>query len=389
MPSNIVVLGAGVSGLTTACLLAKNGKHNITIISKHMPGDYDIEYASPWAGANYLPMPPPAPTLIDKSVAKPGSPSESYERNTWPELERLARDMPESGIHFQDTYIYRREKDRGTPVEDWFKELMRPNAWFKDVVPNYKNLPPSECPPGSDGGTSFTSVCINTALYLPWLTSQCLKLGVKVRRGVVSHIADAAKLHHSGRPADLIINATGLSSLKLGGVQDKNLYPARGQIVLVRNDPGNFMGSTSGTDDGPDEAVYIMHRAAGGGCILGGCLQKDNWESQVDPNLATRIMKRAIELCPQLVPEGRGIEALDVIRHGVGLRPMRTGGIRIEKEVIGGVPVVHNYGHGGYGYQTSFGCAQAAEKLVKEALEGMTESEAEKIGRVQALVSKL
>ena len=253
----------------------------------------------------------------------------------------------------------------------------------------FKNLSPSECPPGSDGGTSFASVCINTALYLPWLTSQCLKLGVKARRGNVSHISDAAKLHHSGKLADLIINATGLSSLKLGGVEDKNLYPARGQIVLVRNDPGNFMGSTSGTDDGPDEATYIMHRAAGGGCILGGCLQKNNWESQVDPNLATRIMKRAIELCPQLVPEGKGIEALDVIRHGVGLRPMRTGGIRIEKEVIGGVPVVHNYGHGGYGYQTSFGCAQAVEKLVKEALGGKTESEVEKIGRVQALASKL
>lgn len=46
---------AGVSGLTTALLLAREGKHNVTIVAKHMPGDYDIEYASPWAGANYLP----------------------------------------------------------------------------------------------------------------------------------------------------------------------------------------------------------------------------------------------------------------------------------------------------------------------------------------------
>ncbi len=44
---------AGVSGLTTALLLSKD--HNVTIVAKHMPGDYDIEYASPWAGANYLP----------------------------------------------------------------------------------------------------------------------------------------------------------------------------------------------------------------------------------------------------------------------------------------------------------------------------------------------
>lgn len=48
-------------------------------------------------------MPPPTPTLIDESVAKPGSPSEAYERNTWPELERLARDLPECGVHFQGT----------------------------------------------------------------------------------------------------------------------------------------------------------------------------------------------------------------------------------------------------------------------------------------------
>lgn len=46
---------AGVVGLTTALLLSRNPKYSITIVAKHMPGDYDIEYASPWAGANYLP----------------------------------------------------------------------------------------------------------------------------------------------------------------------------------------------------------------------------------------------------------------------------------------------------------------------------------------------
>jgi hypothetical protein len=46
---------AGVSGLTTALLLSKKPEFNVTIVAKHMPGDYDIEYTSPWAGANYLP----------------------------------------------------------------------------------------------------------------------------------------------------------------------------------------------------------------------------------------------------------------------------------------------------------------------------------------------
>jgi D-amino-acid oxidase len=74
-------------------------------------------------------------------------------------------------------------------------------------------------------------------------------------------------------------------------------------------------------------------------------------------------MKRCIELCPALTG-GKGIEALSVIRHGVGLRPMRTNGPRVELEKIGGVWTVHQYGHGGYGYQSSYGSANAAVKLV-------------------------
>lgn len=231
-----------------------------------------------------------------------------------------------------------------------------------------RRLSKSELPPGYDRGISFVSVCINTALYLPWLASQCLKHGVILRRGIASHITDATNMHHSGRRADLVINCTGLSSLRLAGVEDKSLYPGRGQIVVVRN-VSDIMYAVSGTDDGPDETTYTMNRAAGGGCILGGCMQRHNWESQPDPNLANRIMKRCVELCPDLVQQGKGVEGLSIVRHGVGLRPMREGGIRVEMELINGVPVVHNYGHGGYGYQTSYGAAEAVNTLVEQTLQ--------------------
>lgn len=86
----------------------------------------------------------------------------------------------------------------------------------------------------------------------------------------------------------------------------------------------------------------------GGGTLLGGSYQKGNWDSQVDLTLANRIMKRAVELCPSLTG-GKGPEHLSIIRHSVGLRPLRAGGPRLEKERINGDYVVHNYGHGGYG----------------------------------------
>ncbi|KAK5058792.1 hypothetical protein LTR84_011056 [Exophiala bonariae] len=352
---NIVVVGAGVSGLTTALLLSRNPEYKVVVAAKHMPGDYDIEYASPWAGANYMP------------VSVRGTPAAEWDRNTWAPLENLARNRPEAGVHFQECEIHNRTKDVGSATAEWFAELLSPNPWFKDVVPNFRSVPKARLGAGIDSATSFTSVCINTAIYLPWLVSQCLKNGVEFKRAVFNHISEAntPKIHSSGK-VDLIVNCTGLLASRLGGVEDKSVVPARGQIVLVRNEAGKML-DISGTDDGDDEACYVMSRAAGGGTILGGSYQKGNWESQVDPSLAVRIMKRAVELCPALTG-GKGIEHLDIIRHGVGLRPVREGGARIEKQRINNVWVVHNYGHGGAGYQSSYGCAQAAIQLIDEAL---------------------
>jgi D-amino-acid oxidase len=43
-------------------------------------------------------------------------------------------------------------------------------------------------------------------------------------------------------------------------------------------------------------------------------------------------------------------------------------GVRIEKEKIGQIWVVHNYGHGGWGYQGSYGCSEGVLELVDEIL---------------------
>lgn len=240
------------------------------------------------------------------------------------------------------------------------------NPWYADVVDDYRDLRTDELPAGVASGCEFTSVCINTALYLPWLVGQCRANGVTFHRETLTHITDIQTLKERNLKPQVIVNATGLSSAKLEGVLDQAMYPIRGQTVVVRN-VAPAMIIQSGTDDGDDQACYMMTRASGGGTILGGTLQVGNWDGQPDLEIAKQIMKRAVNIEPELT-QGGGIENLDVIRHGVGLRPAREGGVRLEKEKIDGVWVVHNYGHSGWGYQGSYGCAEEVVSLVGSIL---------------------
>ncbi|KAM5347476.1 hypothetical protein ACJ41O_010481 [Fusarium nematophilum] len=351
MSNTVVVVGAGVIGLTSALLLAREG-HDVTVVGKHMPGDYDAEYASPWAGANVIPLSP-----------EHGS---RWERRTWVTLKKLTEENPEAGIHFQTTHILRRNQDMDRAASGFSADFYKLSPWYKDIFNNFRENHSSEVAPGYDSGFQYQGVCINTAIFLPWLLGQCIKNGVVVRRGILTNIKQARLLSHTGRAANIIVNATGLGSLKLGGVEDTTVAPARGQIVVVRNETLKdfplFMCSSSLDDSG--EEIYAMQRAAGGGTVLGGTYQVGNWDSQPDQNTAIRIMQRIVDLCPEFAG-GKGIAGLDVIRHGVGFRPWRKGGLRLEEEKLDDQTwIIHNYGHSGWGYMGSYGCAEGVVELV-------------------------
>jgi glycine/D-amino acid oxidase-like deaminating enzyme len=101
------------------------------------------------------------------------------------------------------------------------------------------------------------------------------------------------------------------------------------------------------------------------------------------PETTVDILERGLTLYPELVPplvrneREPTVEDLKplIVEDGCGLRPGRKGGIRLQSEwvrVPGSekrmVPVIHNYGHGGYGFQTSWGSASAAVDLLQHML---------------------
>lgn len=205
---------------------------------------------------------------------------------------------------------------------------------------------------------------------MEYLKKQAKDNGVQIRRATVNYLIDAVKMHYSGSNADMLVNCSGLMASQLDGVKDDKVFPARGQMCLVKNKISGIF-TTSGVDDVPSDTMYVMPRGRGAlsterretvlvarelhftdhileHTLIGGSYQKGNWDSQADPELRRRILNRAIDLCPELA-DGKGIDGLNIVEDIVGLRPVRIDGTRLEKERVANTIVVHNYGHGGYG----------------------------------------
>ena len=222
-------------------------------------------------------------------------------------------------------------------------------------------------------------------IYLNYLLSRFIAAGGRVLRGNVQHIQNLVEggtslfsggSIHDPLP-DAIVVACGLGARFLGGVEDKNMYPIRGQTVIVRA-PWVRFGRTSSypNEDGP--ISYIIPRRSSD-VIVGGTRVENDWFPRPRPETTDDILRRGFKLCPELAPPdiraAREPTLEDIKAHvvgvGCGLRPARKGGVRLETEWAdsprGKVLLVHNYGHSGYGYQSSWGCADRVVDLIAEA----------------------
>lgn len=159
---------------------------------------------------------------------------------------------------------------------------------------------------------------------------------------------------------DVVVNCTGIGARFLGGVEDTSVYPTRGQTVLVR--APNIKRTVSRI--GEDYISYTIPRSDGN-VILGGIQHPNDWQEEPDSEINQSIIKRCAEMEPLL----GSVNALEVLSYNVGFRPSRRGGTRVQsewREGNKGRPVLLQscYGHGGQGYQSSWGSAFAAVRNI-------------------------
>jgi D-amino-acid oxidase len=139
--------------------------------------------------------------------------------------------------------------------------------------------------------------------------------------------------------------------------EDESVYPVRGEVVRVSN-PGLTVSVRD--EENPKGRTYVHPRARD--CVLGGTSEPGEWDTTPRPASAAAIVERCTEVVPQLAQ-------VEILEHHVGLRPARSGGVRLELDAYGvdGAHLVHNYGHSGAGVTLSWGCAEEVADLVEQA----------------------
>ncbi|KAG6878040.1 hypothetical protein C0992_008731 [Termitomyces sp. T32_za158] len=281
----------------------------------------------------------------------------------------------------------------GTETAQYFRRLKQTEYYSNstllaplDRMPDYKMHDPETLPFDATVGVSFNTVTIDTPKYLTYLARRFTEAGGVIIRASVQHIKqvlEGGAGAFTGDPnpisPDAIVVCTGLGTRFLGGVEDKNVYPIRGQTVLVHA-PWIDFGRTIGD---PNNWTYCIPRPSGD-VILGGSKGYDDWYPRPRAKMTRDILERTFKMCPELAPPEIRAEREPtiedvlplVIEEGCGLRPGRIGGIRLDvewrvaREGDVSIPIVFNYGHGGYGFQSSWGSADIACTLLEEALEG-------------------
>jgi D-amino-acid oxidase len=306
--SHIALVGQGVIGLTTAEALVSAG-HSVTIYSK----DDNHKTASYGAGAYWWPHKAWPPERVS-----------NWSAITYRKYEELST-LTGSGIHMHRHFRYCEREDE--------------TRYALDLTKNVREIPTDTLPFFAIDAFECLLPVIDVPVYMPWLKKRVEDLGVTfVTRSIHSFSELASE-------ADAIVNCSGLGAKELAG--DDQVYPIRGQVVMVEKDPKL------------DTCIRLVHRdpvltlilPRSKDILLGGTVNENSDSTEPNDQETSEIIER----CSRVLPD---IANLKILGASAALRPGRFE-VRLELDLSScSKPVVHNYGHGGSGYTIAYGCAE-------------------------------
>jgi len=304
---DVIVVGAGVIGLTTAVCLAEQGMR--VVVRAAEPPERTTSVV---AGA-----------MCGLSATGPDDPATRWTELATTEFLALAG-RSGTGIHML----------RGRLVSNWGEA---PPPWAA-ALPGYAPCTEEERA-GYRVGFRVELPFADMPVYLAYLADRLAAAGGTVEIG---RVGDLAALAASGAT---VVNCTGVGARDL--VPDPLVRAVKGQHVVVENPRLDEFFFEGGAAD-----AWVGYFPHGDRVVLGGVALDDDWDRDPDPTVTEQILARCAAVEPKLA-------GARVIRAEAGLRPVRPT-VRLEAEGR----VVHNYGHGGIGVTLSWGCARDVVALI-------------------------
>lgn len=337
MTYNFIVIGTGVSGLSTALTLLRRGSR-VTLLER---GEVGAE--SSWAGGGIL------SPLLPWDYAEP--------------LSRLAlRSMAAYA-----SWVEKIEAQSGCIAEYWqcgmhVLDTVQPNAalaWCKahDLAAH------PERTLASDGLWLPDIAQVRNPRLVAALREAVVRLG-----GVIhTHCAAETATIQGGRmvgvrtalgtfQADQFVLATGAwAGITLPGLAGvPNVRPIRGQMLLFKLEPGTLDTILY------RKGLYLIPRRDGH-VLVGSTVEDAGFDKSIDATTRQRLHADAAELLPAL-------SALPPVQHWAGLRPGSPGNIPIIDRHPDFENVFVNTGHYRYGVSM----APASAELLVDLMEGTT-----------------
>jgi D-amino-acid oxidase len=306
MKTSVAIIGAGVSGLTSAVVFVERG-YDLSIFAEEI-GQRTTSAA---AAAIWFPY-----------DAEPADKVIPWALETYKVLVDLSHE-PRSGV----SMIELRQFSRAGKIEI--------PAWARSL--GARNLPRDEIASAFNSGFALTVPLMDTTIYLDCLRKRLTNAGGAIHDGVRFE-----KVEDVDPRFGLVINCAGFGAKAL--VHDADLEPHRGQVAIVSKIEGLTCAMVC--DDAP--LMYAIPRARD--CVFGGTNELSQ-NLALDPKSTAGIVAE----CSRVLK----IDNPPVLAERVGIRPFRKSGVRVEREWLrDGRMVIHNYGHGGAGFTLSWGCAR-------------------------------
>ncbi|KAJ5371008.1 uncharacterized protein N7496_007100 [Penicillium cataractarum] len=363
----IVVIGAGVIGLSTALSIQEHlsSTQSVLLVARDFPSDTSINYASPWAGAHYRPVPGSSPQALREA---------NQALRTFNYIKKVATEEPAAGIKL----VQGIEHLEAPPPEYLDSQSVSNVYHFED----FRSLEAEEVPAGVKWGVEYGTYVINSPVYCAHMLRKFIVKGGRTQKYTFVNINEAFALADNVKT---VVNCSGT------GFGDPKSFIIRGKLITDRGswilvplcpysqtlesianvDPGqtclvrNPVSATITRQNEDGTWSFCIPRPLDGGTVIGGTKQPHDWDPNPSPEIRTQLLTNASKWFP-FTPESGG--QFDVIRDIVGRRPAREGGMRIEVEQVGdGKNIVHAYGAGGRGFELSRGVAEDATALMLES----------------------